>query len=84
MTSPWLTTGQAAAIVGCDRTSVWRRAHGGEIPAAHLSHAGRHLRVSRAWAESQRLPTTITDTAGLILPGTMPEADARMLEALCA
>jgi excisionase family DNA binding protein len=46
---PWLTTTEAAPLLGVSRSSAWRMANGGSIPAHALLRTGRWVRISRAW-----------------------------------
>lgn len=48
---PWMTTPEAAGVLGVSPCTVWRWAHSGVIPPASVLLVRSHVRISRAWVE---------------------------------
>lgn len=52
--TPWLTTAEAAPLLGTSRATAWRWIHAGLIPEASLLRIGRRVLIARAWIVNAR------------------------------
>lgn len=50
---PWLTTTEAAKLLGCTRSTVWAWAHNGTIPSTAILVVGADRRIARWFCEGR-------------------------------
>ena len=51
---PWLTTAEAAPLLGVDRTTVWTWVHNGTIPSNAVLMSGNRCRIARWFCEGRQ------------------------------